>query len=230
MFTGVSSQLSVFQAEKDTRLLTPPAASAGDWHSSNTSVLEIFMERVEGKTTEWLLLMSEQHLMKCKSVFFVSACWMCLGENGCDCAGIYFSVSWEFAVTLRTHHCSFQSAQLCVGVLEMQVEHHVGEKLYGFHILWNVCSMNHVVLTHNRWGRFSGWKRKRFLLRVCENEEMQRFIAGPDSHCEALLHSIYPSLLMTNERLLVQCIWADSIGRWHTRWAVRQHVNYCWQD
>lgn len=53
-------------------------------------------------------------------------------ENGCDCAGIHFSVSWEFAVTLRTHHCSFQSAQLCVGVLETQVQHHVGEKLYWF--------------------------------------------------------------------------------------------------
>lgn len=67
------------------------------------------------------------------------ACVLCLpnervwgGGNGCDCAGIHFWVSWEFAVTLRTHHCSFQSAQLCVGVLETQVEHHVGEKLYGF--------------------------------------------------------------------------------------------------
>lgn len=73
MFTGVSSQLSMFQAEKDPRLLTLPAASAGDWHSSNASVLEIFIERVEGKTTEWLTLMSEQHLMKCKSVCFVFA-------------------------------------------------------------------------------------------------------------------------------------------------------------
>lgn len=63
MFTGVSSQLSIFQAEKDPRLLTLPAASAGDWYSSDMSVLEIFIERVGGKTTERLTLMSEQHLM-----------------------------------------------------------------------------------------------------------------------------------------------------------------------
>lgn len=53
-------------------------------------------------------------------------------KDGCDCEAMHYSVSWESAATLRTHPCCFQSAQLCVGVLEMQVEHHDAEKL----VLW----------------------------------------------------------------------------------------------
>lgn len=63
MFTGVSSQLSMFQAEKDTHLLNLPVALAGDWHSSDASVLEFFIEGIKGKTTHRLLLMSNAYLL-----------------------------------------------------------------------------------------------------------------------------------------------------------------------
>lgn len=105
------------------------------------------------------------------------------GEDGCDCEAMHYSVSWESAATLRTHPCSFQSVQLCVGVLEMQVEHHDAEKwvlwLFFFCFFWNSYTIIHVFLTCNR-GLFLVYTKKKIMsFSVCVwLQRMQRFIGG----------------------------------------------------
>lgn len=159
------------QAQKDARLPTLPAAQLQHFQlETDTQVRRQFWRSLGGlmvkQPNESRVRTSStwSHVAEVtrRSFFSASADWTCLGKKGgCDCEAMHYSVSWESAATLRTHPCCFQSAQLCVGVLEMQVEHHVAEKwvlwLRGFfscHIFWNSCSIINLFLTYN-WGIFS---------------------------------------------------------------------------
>lgn len=141
MFTGFSPRLSVAQAQKDARLPTLPAAQLQKFQLETDTQVMRFWRSLWGltvkqpnesrlranspwshvaKVTRWSILV----------LLLIERVWE--KKCGCDCEAMHYSVSWESAATLRTHPCCFQSTQLCVGVLEMQVEHHVAEKW----VLW----------------------------------------------------------------------------------------------